>query len=232
MSFDFVVLNITGFFAYTIFNVALKFDPYIKNLYIQKYGGDVPVEINDVVFAAHALLMSLLTAAQVLYYPRGKQRVAGVTIIINIILWLGMLLFTWLAVGGKFSWLSEVYVFSYVKLIITVIKYIPQAWSNFMRKSTDGWSIGGNLLDLAGGLMSFGQQFIDAINAGDWSIIYGNPVKLGLALVSIAFDLIFMTQHYICYRKHSQDDDESGMETVHINNSTPGTSYSSIPADM
>lgn len=229
LSFDFVVLNITGFFAYTVFNVALKYNTYIEHLYIQKYGGEIPVEINDIVFAAHALLMSLLTAGQVLYYPKGKQRVSLITIVITIILWLVMTLFTWLAVGGKFSWLSDIYIFSYVKLIITLIKYIPQAWSNFMRKSTEGWSIGQNLLDITGGLLSFGQQLIDSINAGDWNIMFGNPVKLGLALISIAFDLLFMTQHYILYRHKNDEDAESTMETVRINNGTsPQGKYASI----
>ena len=232
LSFDFVVLNITGFFAYTVFNVALKYNHYITNLYIQKYGGEVPVEVNDVVFAAHALLMSIVTAMQVLYYPKGKQKVSLVTILITVALWLGMTLFTWLAVGGKFSWLSDIYIFSYVKLIITLIKYIPQAWSNFMRKSTEGWSIGQNLLDLTGGILSFGQQFIDAINAGDWAILTGNPVKLGLALISIAFDLIFMSQHYICYRHKPSEDEESTMETVRINNGTSSSqTYNTIATD-
>jgi cystinosin len=231
LSFDFVVLNITGFFAYTVFNVALKYDTYIKDLYIQKYGGDIPIEINDVVFAVHALLMCLVTAGQVLYYPKGKQRVSMVTILITIALWIVMSLFTWLAVAHKFSWLSDIYIFSYVKLAITLIKYIPQAWSNFMRKSTEGWSIGQNLLDLAGGLMSFGQQFVDAINAGDWTIIYGNPVKLGLALISIAFDIIFMSQHYICYRGRKDEDLESSLETVHINGSSTPSSYSALRSE-
>lgn len=231
LSFDFVTLNITGFFAYTIFNVVLKYDTFVKDLYVQKYGGEVPVEVNDVVFAVHAFILTLVTAAQVLYYPKGGQKVSKIAIGINAILWFAMALFTWLAVGGKFSWLSDVYIFSYVKLIITLVKYIPQAWSNFMRKSTDGWSIGQNLLDLAGGLLSFGQQFVDAINAGDWAIIYGNPVKLGLALISIAFDLIFMSQHYICYGAKPQEDDESSLDTVPINRKDAnGSAYSSYDA--
>mgnify|MGYP001131447129 CR=1 FL=1 len=221
LSLDFVVLNITGFFAYTVFNVVLKYDTFVSDLYIAKYGGQIPVETNDVVFAVHAFIMTLLTAAQALWYPRGTQTVSKATVGITAVLWLGMALFTWLAVGGKFSWLSDIYIFSYVKLIITLIKYIPQAWSNFVRKSTEGWSVGQPLLDIAGGLMSFGQQFVDAINEGDWAIIYGNPVKLGLALISIAFDLLFMTQHYILYRKrHNSEDVESSLETVRINSSS------------
>ena len=31
-----------------------------------------------------------------------------------------------MAVGGKLSWLNFLYVFSYVKLAVTLVKYIPQ----------------------------------------------------------------------------------------------------------
>ncbi|VDO48005.1 unnamed protein product [Onchocerca flexuosa] len=34
----------------------------------------------------------------------------------------------------------------------------------------------------------------------DWSIFIGNPVKVGLGMVSMVFDVIFMVQHYCLYR--------------------------------
>ena len=34
----------------------------------------------------------------------------------------------------------------------------------------------------------------------DWSSIFGSPTKLGLGLLSIFFDLIFMIQHYVLYK--------------------------------
>lgn len=46
---------------------------------------------------------------------------------------------------------------SYVKLGVTVVKYVPQAHMNFTRKSTVGWSIGNVLLDFTGGFFSFMQ---------------------------------------------------------------------------
>ena len=38
----------------------------------------------------------------------------------------------------------------------------------------------------------------------DWGSIFGDPTKFGLGLFSIVFDLIFMTQHYILFRKSSK----------------------------
>jgi hypothetical protein len=44
-------------------------------------------------------------------------------------------------------------------------------------------------------------MFLLARNYNDWSSIFGSPTKLGLALFSIFFDIVFILQHYICYRK-------------------------------
>jgi len=43
---------------------------------------------------------------------------------------------------------------------------------------------------------------------GDWSNLTGNIPKLILALESMAFDVLFMFQHYVLYR-HSRGDAES-----------------------
>lgn len=82
---------------------------------------------------------------------------------------------------------------------------MPQAWVNYKRKSTDGWSIAQILLDLSGGVLSLLQLLIDASLQSDWSGLTGNPAKLGLANVSIFFDLVFITQHYVLYRPMKQE---------------------------
>jgi len=104
----------------------------------------------------------------------------------------------------------QIYAISYVKLIVTVVKYMPQVHVNYVRKSTMGWSIGQTLLDFAGGVLSITQLIIDSSLQADWSGLTGNPVKFGLGNVSIIFDIIFMTQHYILYRtpRKSIDDDD------------------------
>ena len=45
------------------------------------------------------------------------------------------------------------------------------------------------------------QVVIDVIHYADWSFITGNPVKFGLGLLSVAFNIVFMLQHFVCYRK-------------------------------
>lgn len=76
---------------------------------------------------------------------------------------------------------------------------MPQAISNYRRKSTVGWAIGQVLLDFGGGILSLVQLVIDSALQNDWSGLTGNPMKLGLANVSILFDVLFMVQHYVLY---------------------------------
>jgi LCT (Lysosomal Cystine Transporter) family transporter len=115
--------------------------------------------------------------------------------------------------------LDLMYYFSYVKLAITIIKYCPQAWMNYRRKSTEGWSIGNILLDFTGGLLSLIQMFLLARNYDDWSSIFGSPTKLGLALFSILFDILFIAQHYVCYRTH--EDGQIIIPNVLVNENSP-----------
>ena len=81
-----------------------------------------------------------------------------------------------------------------------MVKYVPQAWANYQRQSTRGWSIDQILLDFTGGVLSIAQLVIDSSLQDDWSGISGNPVKLVLGSVSIFFDVVFMVQHYWLYR--------------------------------
>ena len=102
-----------------------------------------------------------------------------------------------------------------MKLIVTVVKYIPQARMNYIAKSTAGWSIVQILLDFAGGVMSIMQLVIDSSLQADWSGLTANPVKFGLGNISIFFDVIFMIQHYILYhpsRKLREERDDEDVE--------------------
>ena len=105
----------------------------------------------------------------------------------------------------SWAWLDAVYTMSYIKLVVTVIKYAPQLLHNFRNRSTRGWAIGAMLLDFAGGILSIAQQGIDAYLQGDWSGITGNPVKFALGNVSMLYDLCFMAQHYILYRDNGRE---------------------------
>ena len=80
---------------------------------------------------------------------------------------------------------------------------VLQVWLNYKRQSTLGWNINQVLLDFSGGFFSVTQLCMEAFVKEDLSAIAGDPVKFGLGLVSVTFDIIFMIQHYSMYRENN-----------------------------
>ncbi|XP_043704573.1 cystinosin homolog [Telopea speciosissima] len=200
LNFDFLVLNFTKHSSYLIYNASLFFSPVIQRQYHEKYGYRemIPVAANDVAFSAHAVLLTAITLFQVLIYDRGSQKVSKTCITITCAVWVSAAVCVFVAVPNH-SWLWLISVFNTIQVIMTTIKYIPQAIMNFARKSTEGWSIGNILLDLLGGLMNYAQMAMQSIDQDSWVNFYGNIGKTLLSLVSIFFDLLFMFQHYVLY---------------------------------
>ncbi|KAI6647559.1 Cystinosin-like protein isoform X3 [Oopsacas minuta] len=199
-SVDYVLMNILGYFSYSTFNVSLYWSTFIQDQYLALHPGGVnPVRLNDVIFSLHGLAISLVILLQTIYYGR-KLHVSPIACTILIFLLLAAGITCILAVVSVTSWLNCIYVMSYVKLVITVIKYTPQAWMNYRSKSTVGFSIEGIWLDFSGGVLSVLQMVILAYNFNDWLSIFGDFVKFWLGVISIGFDIIFVLQHYVLYR--------------------------------
>ncbi|XP_029467202.1 cystinosin [Rhinatrema bivittatum] len=202
LSFDFLALNLTGFIAYSVFNVGVFWIPYIREQFLQVYpNGVIPVDANDVFFSLHGVLLVLITIIQCCIYERGDQRVSKVAIGLLVVAWIFAFTMLFVAGAGRITWLQFLFCFSYIKLAVTLVKYFPQAYMNFRRKSTAGWSIGNVLLDFTGGALSLLQMFLQSYNNDEWKLIFGDPTKFGLGFFSLIFDIIFITQHYCLYRK-------------------------------
>uniref|UniRef100_A0A914CVJ1 Cystinosin n=1 Tax=Acrobeloides nanus TaxID=290746 RepID=A0A914CVJ1_9BILA len=118
-----------------------------------------------------------------------------------------------LSMMGVFTWLRFIDNLALIKMIITACKYYPQAVHNYKRKSTLGWSIARVWLDFIGGSMSIAQMILQAVNTDDWSGFIGNKGKLGIGLLSVGFDIVFVVQHYLLYY-HQKPIDEEEEETV------------------
>eukprot|EP01129_Flabellula_baltica_P016641 TRINITY_DN8_c1_g2_i1.p1 TRINITY_DN8_c1_g2~~TRINITY_DN8_c1_g2_i1.p1 ORF type:complete len:254 (-),score=20.73 TRINITY_DN8_c1_g2_i1:716-1477(-) len=201
LSFDFLALNLQGYIWYSSFNLILFFSTYIQHFYIARHHSTtIPVTIPDMVFAVHGLVLVLIQIAQCFIYERGNQRVSMVTILISLFLWMAVNIVGVLAFFNIMTPLVFIESFGYCKMVITFLKYMPQAYLNFARKSTEGWSIANIILDLTGSILSFGQMFVEAAYKDDWTIFTGDVPKLGLSLISFAFDILFVIQHYILYR--------------------------------
>lgn len=200
LNFDFLVLNMTKHSSYLIYNAAMFFSPAIQRQYHEKYGFEemIPVAANDVAFSAHAVALTAFTLFQVLIYERGDQKVSKTCTAITIAVLVSAVVCVIVACP-KHSWLWLISMFNTIQVIMTAIKYIPQAIMNFRRKSTVGWSIGNILLDLSGGILNFAQMGVQSIDQDTWVNFYGNIGKTLLSLEAVFFDLLFIFQHYVLY---------------------------------
>ncbi|KAM4056080.1 PQ loop repeat domain-containing protein [Hirsutella rhossiliensis] len=219
---DFPFINVLGFAAYLFSNLAFYYSPVIRDQYAARNHGLTPtVQFNDITFALHALVLSLVTVSQYLARPawgfapstgtRPSRFIAGVSAgCLLALVTIYVVVATAAAQGAPSAssvdpatdWceLDLVYAAGYVKLVVTLVKYTPQIVANWRNHSTEGWSIWQVLLDMAGGVLSIAQQGIDSYLQRDWSGISGNPVKFALGNASLFYDSIFMAQHYVVYR--------------------------------
>lgn len=200
LNFDFVILNLTKHSSYLIYNAVLYFSASVQAQYRHKYGSNemIPVAANDVAFSSHAVLLTAFTFFQIFIYERKNQRFSKVAIAIVTGIWLSAAVCVFVAIH-RHSWLWLISVFNTIQVIMTTIKYVPQAIMNFRLKSTDGFSIENILLDLLGGLSNYGQMATQSIDQHSWVNFYGNIGKTLLSLVSIFFDILFIIQHYVLY---------------------------------
>lgn len=204
-SFDFVCLNILGFVCYAVYTLCFYANGSVQEMYKERHNGSPnDVTLNDVVFAVYALVCCLLNGLQIIFLDRAKQRVS--VLCVSVISITCLLVFCWtcaIAFGVRrhivFNYLDLLYGLSVIKLAISVVKYLPQIYLNFSRKSTVGWNIWNIVLDLTGGCLSVAQQVMDSWAVGRWDGLTGNPVKFALGFVSILYDLVFFLQHFVLY---------------------------------
>jgi cystinosin len=209
MSFEYFAYNLTGYLCYLTF---------LSQTFIlqHKFNVEKSVEINDIAYAAHALVLTLITLGQTFIYERRGQTFSKLHAGIIAVLWILVGIGICVALAGNLPWyalnLPGQYRFNfleslgYVKTAVSFIKCVPQVYLNYKRQSTVGWPIQNVLLDLTGGVCSFLQEFVDAYNKDDFGIFTTNLPKLFLAIETIIFDFVFIFQHFVLYR---------GKEPVH-----------------
>lgn len=213
---DFSLLNLLGYFTYLIYNATFYFSSQVRSQYAMKNNGLMPtVQLNDIAYSIHALILSSITYSQFLFSSwwgfKESRRTLGARH--TKVGWIpfGVCLLGIFAFGiyvvvkhlqdplGHWAVLDFIYAVSYVKLFVTFFKYIPQVRINYTNKSTKGFAMDQILLDLSGGVASILQLAVDSYCQGDWSGVTGNPTKLLLGNFTILFDAIFLTQHYCLY---------------------------------
>ncbi|CAL5872883.1 uncharacterized protein PFLUO_LOCUS7152 [Penicillium psychrofluorescens] len=241
LAIDFPTINFLGFSCYAIYTSAFLYSPVIRRQYAARFpnSGEPTVRFNDLAFAVHAVVLSAIVYSQ--FWPSiwglrvfRTQRISKTMLGLFWGSVMAPLVVVWMVVarspdGGldpaSWAWIDVIYAFSYVKVLITVVKYVPQAWVNYKRQSTVGWSIVPILLDLSGGVLSLVQLILDSSLQSDWSGVTGNPVKFLLGNITIVSDTVFIVQHYLLYRdapKDTKDGDQHRDEQRPLLSDEPG----------
>ncbi|KRX09131.1 hypothetical protein PPERSA_08847 [Pseudocohnilembus persalinus] len=198
---DYVLLNFFGYTFYSIYSSFGYFNP--------EGSGVGEVDIQDLVFCYHGLILNFVTIGQCIYYPKGKNKINLYAKILASVLVGYSIIYCFLTnVFDLFTppdSLNTLNLLGYNKLVITLVKYTPQVYWNYKRKSTVGWNICNVLCDFSGGFFSLAQTVVQTAG-GDKSSISGglNIAKFLLGLITMFYDSIFIVQHYCLYRKKSQ----------------------------
>jgi cystinosin len=224
----FVLLNLTGFAAYLCYTALLALHAPARAAFAEAtHGGNPHVPLNDVCFAAHCFLLSLLTLAQCLVYSNrhpapgaklqfhdqhGHARHADAetpssTIGVPRFGIAGACALVWASIAsglvacltGRLPWLPFLQFCGIVKLAASFCKYVPQAIHNAQRQCTDGFSWRGIALDVAGAVCSIVQQLLTAFVLRHWAPFSHNIPKTFLALETLLFGTFLLFQHFVLY---------------------------------
>lgn len=142
---DKILYDFIGFSCLSTYCIAMYYVDSVRKEYRDHYNGNNPkVTLNDVCFAVHALLFTFVQIGQIAYYNGMKQLpsklclISTSTTLLVIIFYLLLALYVNSTIFIMLYWLNFL---SYIKISITMVKYIPQVLLNYSRKSTVGWSI-------------------------------------------------------------------------------------------
>ncbi|ODQ67535.1 hypothetical protein NADFUDRAFT_49960 [Nadsonia fulvescens var. elongata DSM 6958] len=230
MSLDFLHLNCLGFFSYTASSLGLYASDTVRDQYSRRHPTGIEgrynyplVRFNDIVFGAHATLLTVVLLVQL--YGSGYRRLpaqkishSGYSILIGSALALGLAILSVTLFGSTrwgLEWLDVVNLAGSIKVMLTVCKYMPQLWWNFKRKSTRGWSILAIIFDFSGGVLSTSQLVLDGYLQDNISGVFSNVSKVGIALSTLLFDVMFIFQHYVFYADSNDEfKEDEGLEPL------------------
>ena len=157
----FWLYNLSGWIFYTI---------YCLIYYIIENKEQHKVILSDVFFSTHAFILTLIITIQFyIYYDdsnyTNNNRKLNKYKVLLILIWSFLTLITLLVLlFNVFSFIFVLNVLGYLKMLITLVKYIPQVQHNYKRKSMIGFSMQNVYLDFSGGLFSLLQMmFIETM---------------------------------------------------------------------
>nr|UJH94545.1 Ers1 [Starmerella bombicola] len=221
VSLDFAYLNFWGCLFYLASVSMMFFSTTVKLEYALAHTADARrlneapkqplVRFNDVVYGFHSLLLVIGLLYQ--FYCSGYRRSSTQTLsrsvklisLAGVICALLLILHAYeISTTRRHYQLVDVAnIFGTVKVFFSGIKYIPQAYFIYQRKSVRGFAVKGCITDIVGGLLCSLQLLIDAYLVNDLGGVLKHPTKLLLAVVAMFFGFVFIAQYKI-YSKEEE----------------------------
>lgn len=225
VSRDFVMLNTTGYF-YLLMSLILQLYFWVPTSTILLEDGTKPVDLRpkisqfDFLYCLHGFAMNLVLVSQVIYgvklwrlhsdshQNRMKPYYYRLLVVSQVVF--GILTLKFGYETSRDGW-DNVRTLSYcnslfvLKISMSLIKYIPQVIHNHDRKSMKGFAIQSVALDITGGVASLSQLILQITKDQGFNFvaIVANFGKIGLALVTLVFNVIFISQWLIFRDSHN-----------------------------
>lgn len=221
ISVDFVLLNTTGYF-YLILSLLLQLYRWIPANGLIENDDKTRMPIRpkvsqfDFCYCLHGFIMNWVLVTQVLFgiklwkfkadHHQKRMKTAYYRFLM-----ISLTVFTMLtlkfgyenAIEGwenarTLSYCNNLFL---LKISMSLVKYLPQVIHNYDRKSMKGFAIQSVILDITGGVASMLQLIWQLCEdeAFDYLAFIANFGKIGLAIVTLTFNFIFISQ-WLLYR--------------------------------
>lgn len=221
VSKDFALLNTTGYF-YLLISLTLQLYLWLPAPELSGKDGGQPVDTRpkvtqfDFWYCLHGFVMNIVLVSQVIYGKKlwkfkADNHQLRMRPYYHKFWIISLVVFAMLTVRFGYQTFSQGWdnqrTLSYcnslfiLKISMSLIKNIPQAFHNYERKSLKGFAIQSVMLDITGGvasLLQLASQISNdqGLNARTLAANFG---KIGLALVTLVFDFIYVSQ-WLIYR--------------------------------
>ncbi|CCF59027.1 hypothetical protein KAFR_0F04320 [Kazachstania africana CBS 2517] len=215
LSIDFVILNTTGYF-YLIYSVVLQV--YYWQTETTSLLERPQVTKFDLWYCLHGFIINLVLLSQIYYgkllwnfEKNTKRRMKSIyqkVLIISVSVFIFLTARFYYFQSTNFNNWSNELLLNYcnclflLKMSMSLIKYLPQVKYNFERKSLKGFAVQGVILDVVGGMASLAQLIIQLNKSHGLNMhtVATNFGKIGVALVTLFFNAIFISQ-WLIYEK-------------------------------
>ncbi|KAG7927388.1 hypothetical protein KL925_002759 [Ogataea polymorpha] len=204
ISFDFAILNLLGYSCYTASIYLQLFNNTVRKQFSNAFGGNMPLlSIIDLAYSMHGWILTVVLLSQIILGNRwwGFKNTRTLFKFSKLVkgyyaAFVLLLLYNIHYRNEKNQLLNFTLNLSYCKILVSCTKYIPQVIHNAKRKSMFGISKMQILLDLSGCLFSIVELLLRN-KTTLWKLLEANRSKLGLILVTMVFDLIFLAQFHM-----------------------------------